>query len=67
MQKVDTTTPRIAVIIPCYKEEASITTVVRSFAASLPTAKIYVFDNNSSDRTIDVARQAGATTRDGAR
>ena len=67
MQKVDTTTPRIAVILPCYNEEASIATVVRSFAASLPTATIYAFDNNSSDRASDVARQAGVTTREGAR
>jgi glycosyltransferase involved in cell wall biosynthesis len=51
---------RIAVIIPCFNEEVAIGNVVAAFAKSLPTAKIYVYDNRSTDRTADVARKAGA-------
>jgi len=50
----------IAVLIPCYNEEVTIGDVVRQFLAQLPHATIYVFDNNSSDRTAEMARQAGA-------
>ena len=50
----------IAVLIPCYNEETAIGDVVRGFRAHLPEAEIYVYDNNSSDRTTDVARAAGA-------
>ena len=50
----------IAVLIPCYNEEAAIATVVNDFRAQLPDARICVFDNNSSDRTAEVAREAGA-------
>src|SRR6185312_2746311 len=53
----------IAVILPCYNEEAAIGKTVRDFQAALPTAKIYVYDNNSSDRTAAVAREAGAIVR----
>lgn len=53
----------IAVLIPCYNEELSIGDVVRQFRARLPQAAIYVFDNNSSDRTAEVASQAGAIVR----
>ena len=52
--------PKIAILIPCYNEELTVTQVVDDFRAQLPTADIYVFDNNSSDRTADMARQAGA-------
>ena len=55
--------PRIAVILPCYNEEAAIGLTVAGFRAALPDADIYVFDNNSSDRTIAVAEQAGALVR----
>ncbi|MEO5867634.1 MAG: glycosyltransferase family 2 protein [Sphingomonas sp.] len=55
--------PRIAVLLPCYNEEAAITQTVAGFRAALPGATIYVYDNNSSDRTIDVAREAGAIVR----
>jgi glycosyltransferase involved in cell wall biosynthesis len=55
--------PRIAVLIPCYDEEVAIGAVVRDFRAALPDATIYVFDNNSRDRTIQVATQAGAIVR----
>ena len=53
----------IAVLIPCYNEEVAIGEVVRDFAAALPQAKIYVYDNNSSDRTREVAAAAGAIVR----
>jgi len=53
----------IAVILPCYNEEAAIGKTVRDFRAALPAAKIYVYDNNSSDRTAAVAHEAGAIVR----
>ncbi len=55
--------PRIAVLIPCYNEEVAIGAVVRDFRAALPVATIYVFDNNSRDRTVEAAGEAGATVR----
>jgi hypothetical protein len=55
--------PRVAVLVPCYNEEAAIGKVVADFRSSLPDAQIYVYDNNSSDRTVDVAREAGAQVR----
>src|SRR5437016_12829523 len=54
---------RMAVLVPCYNEEAAIGEVVRAFAAVLPEAKVYVYDNNSTDRTMEVARAAGADVR----
>ncbi len=57
------TLPRIAVLVPCYNEEQTIASVVGDFRAALPTAVIYVFDNNSSDLTIDCARKAGAIVK----
>src|SRR5918997_302043 len=54
---------RIAVLLPCYHEEAAIAQTVAGFRASLPGAKIYVYDNNSSDRTREVAAEAGAIVR----
>lgn len=56
-------TPRIAVLVPCYNEEAAIGVVVRDFRRVLPDAIIYVYDNNSSDRTCERAREAGAVVR----
>jgi glycosyltransferase involved in cell wall biosynthesis len=53
----------IAVIIPCYNEEAAIAAVIRDFQRALPMASIYVFDNNSTDRTVDVALASGANVR----
>jgi glycosyltransferase involved in cell wall biosynthesis len=52
--------PQIAVIIPCRNEEATIATVVKAFSTHLPNAKIYVCDNNSTDRTKTRAQEAGA-------
>jgi glycosyltransferase involved in cell wall biosynthesis len=54
---------RIAVLVPCYNEEAAIATVVNDFRASLPAATIYVYDNNSKDGTVTRAREAGAVVR----
>ena len=54
---------RIAVLLPCYNEDAAIAQTVAGFRAALPTATIYVYDNNSKDRTIEVARAAGAIVR----
>ena len=50
----------IAVVIPCYNEESTIGEVVRQFRKQLPHAQIYVFDNNSRDRTVEEAKAAGA-------
>jgi len=50
----------IAVLIPCYNEELTVGAVVRQFRAALPGAEIFVFDNNSTDRTAEEARAAGA-------
>ncbi|KJS02865.1 MAG: glycosyl transferase family protein [Desulfobulbaceae bacterium BRH_c16a] len=50
----------VAVLLPCYNEEVTIKAVVSDFRKTLPDAKIYVFDNNSSDNTAEVAKQAGA-------
>jgi glycosyltransferase involved in cell wall biosynthesis len=54
---------RIAVLVPCFNEEAAVATVVADFRKALPAATIYVYDNNSKDRTIAVARAAGAEVR----
>src|SRR5258708_15807080 len=53
----------IAVILPCYNEEAAIGKTVRDCRAALPAAKVYVYDNNSVDSTVEVARDAGAIVR----
>jgi len=49
--------------VPCFNEEAAVATVVSGFRAALPTAEIFVYDNNSRDRTVEVARAAGAIVR----
>jgi glycosyltransferase involved in cell wall biosynthesis len=54
---------RIAVLLPCYNEEAAITQTVAAFRAALPGATVYVYDNNSGDRTREVAAAAGAIVR----
>jgi glycosyltransferase involved in cell wall biosynthesis len=54
---------RIAVLVPCFNEEAAVATVLADFRKSLPAAEIFVYDNNSSDRTVAVAREAGAQVR----
>jgi len=55
--------PRIAVILPCYNEEAAIAATVAGFRQALPGATVYVYDNNSRDRTRDAAVAAGAVVR----
>lgn len=54
---------RIAVLLPCYNEEVAIAQTVAGFRAALPGATLYVYDNNSSDRTCAVAADAGAIVR----
>lgn len=53
----------IAVLIPCYNEELTVEKVVRDFRKELPEAKIYVYNNNSTDKTVELAIKAGATVR----
>ena len=55
--------PRVAVLLPCYNEEAAIGATIDGFRAVLPGAVIYVFDNNSKDRTVEIAREKGAIVR----
>src|SRR5688572_2072593 len=54
---------RVAVLLPCYNEEAAIAQTVAGFRAALPGATVYVYDNNSSDETREVAAGAGAIVR----
>ena len=55
--------PQVAVLVPCYNEERAIAEVVAGFRAALPEAAVYVYDNNSTDGTVEAARQAGAVVR----
>src|SRR3954447_18735693 len=61
--QTETAQPRIAVLVPCFNEELAVATVVADFRNSLPSAEIYVYDNNSSDRTTATAIEAGAQVR----
>jgi glycosyltransferase involved in cell wall biosynthesis len=54
---------RVAVLVPCFNEEAAVATVIADFRKALPSSDIFVYDNNSSDRTATVAREAGAIVR----
>jgi len=58
-----TAQPRIAVLLPCFNEEATIAATVAGFRAALPSAAIYVYDNNSRDRTREIAVSGGAVVR----
>lgn len=53
----------IAVLVPCYNEEKTIAKVVKDFLRELPSAKVYVFDNNSSDKSVELAERAGAVIK----
>ncbi len=53
----------VAVLLPCYNEEVTIGKVVRDFKTALPNADIYVYDNNSTDRTAEIATAEGAIVR----
>ncbi len=61
--EADAPAPRIAVLIPCYNEEVAIPRVVGAFRSALPEATVYVYDNNSRDRTREAAAAAGAVVR----
>lgn len=54
---------KIAVLIPCYNESKTIKKVIEDYRQALPEAKIYVYDNNSTDGTDNIAREAGAIVR----
>ena len=54
---------KVAVLVPCFNEELTVGKTVTAFREVLPSATLYVYDNNSTDRTIDVARIAGAVVR----
>ena len=54
---------KIAVLIPCYNEEKTIGKVIRDAKAALPDATIYVYNNNSKDRTAEIAKAEGAVVR----
>ena len=54
---------KIAVLIPCYNEEQTVAKVVKDAKTALPEAVVYVYDNNSTDRTAELAREAGAVVR----
>ena len=53
----------VAILVPCYNEERAIAKVVADFRAALPVATVYVYDNNSTDGTVEAARNAGAVVR----
>jgi glycosyltransferase involved in cell wall biosynthesis len=55
------TPPRIAILIPCFNKELTIADMISTFRRELPDARVYVFDNNSTDRTVERAREKGAT------
>lgn len=59
----ETVAPSVAVLLPCYNEEVTIGRVVRDFRAALPDAVVYVYDNNSTDRTAEIAAAGGAVVR----
>jgi glycosyltransferase involved in cell wall biosynthesis len=54
---------RVAILIPCFNEEATVGKVISDFRSVLPAARVYVYDNNSTDRTVEIARAAGAVVR----
>lgn len=54
---------KLAVLIPCYNEEKTISKVVTDFKETLPEAVIYVYDNNSTDSSVKLAKEAGAVVR----
>jgi len=54
---------QVAILVPCYNEERAIAKVVADFRAALPQAAVYVYDNNSTDGTVEAARKAGAVVR----
>lgn len=67
VERPETAVARIAVTIPCYNEASTIASVIAAFREALPEADIYVFDNNSTDGTAEIARRAGAVVRNESR
>ena len=63
MPEAENKKPSVAVLLPCYNEEVTIGKVVRDFREALPDATVYVYDNNSTDRTAEIAREAGAVVK----
>jgi glycosyltransferase involved in cell wall biosynthesis len=63
LEQMTSSSIRIAVLVPCFNEETAVATVVHAFRKALPGAQIFVYDNNSSDRTVALAREAGAEVR----
>ena len=63
MQQSTPERPSLAVLIPCYQEELTIAKVIEDFKRVLPGAVIYVYDNNCTDKTAEIARRAGAIVR----
>lgn len=61
MPQMKQASARVAVLVPCYNEAATVTKVVQDFRRELPESVVYVFDNNSNDDTAELARRAGAT------
>lgn len=61
--QVESGQPSVAVLLPCFNEEVTIGKVVRDFKAALPGAAVYVYDNNSTDRTAEIAAAEGAIVR----
>lgn len=55
--------PRIAILIPCYNESTTLSAVIRDFKQNLPESAIYVYDNGSTDNSVEIARQAGAQVK----
>lgn len=54
---------KIAVLIPCYNEELTVEKVIKDYREAFPEADIYVYDNNSTDKTVEIAEKAGAIVR----
>ena len=54
---------KVAILIPCYNEELTIGKVVKDAFKAVPNADVYVYDNNSKDRTSEIAKEAGAIVR----
>ena len=61
MTQLETSIPqyKIAVLVPCFNEELTVGKTVTAFREALPSATLYVYDNNSTDGTVDVARSCG--------
>ena len=59
LRKTGVINVKVAILIPCYNEELTIEKVVKDWKKELPDAVVYVYDNNSTDRTVELAKKAG--------